>query len=113
MRAGAGVVTWSRMFEALVPAGSRNESREPEAQAEDGRVRRRLPPDVLEDTLALPTRGCQTRLCRFWMPEEEEVTSVSLGQSSDSEPGMHKAEAHKASTAFHDQCRHRSQGDGV
>lgn len=73
MRAGAGVVTWSRMFEALVPAGSRNESREPEAQAEDGRVRRRLPPDVLEDTLALPTRGCQTRLCRFWMPEEERL----------------------------------------
>ena len=55
VRAGAGVVTWSRMFEALVPAGSRNESREPEAQAEDGRVRRKLPPDVLEGTWGLPT----------------------------------------------------------
>ena len=64
VRAGAGVVTCSRKFEAPVPAGSRNESREQEAQVEGGRVRRGLPPDILEGTLALPTQGCQTRLCR-------------------------------------------------
>lgn len=74
VRAGAGLVTCSRKFEALVPAGSRNESREQEAQAEGGRVRRGLPPDVPEDTLPLPTQGCQTRLCRFWLPEVERVT---------------------------------------
>ena len=34
------------------------------------------------------------------MPEEEEATNVSLGQSSDSEPGMAKAEAHRLVLLF-------------